>query len=526
MKSRINLNVFALLLVWMFSACADDFDSMNIDPSKGTTVSADRLFPFVLGKICGDRFENARTNLITCALYTQQLASKTEEWSGDRYMKNEGHITAFWNTAYKHQVKNIEVLRHTLKNTEKDAGGVIQNQIAITKIIRSFIYLRLTDLHGAVPYSEAGLGHISGNITPKYDTQEEIYTSIFSELKTAVGELNEKAASFGTGDLVYGNGKSEEVISNWKKFANSLRLRMAMRLTKVNPTLAKQEADAAIAAGVMDNVDATAFINHYNGGDNYGLTNNGVSQVFIEYGYNGHHFRVSEKMAEIIKKNKDPRTKYLFGIYWKNNKDDEDLQKNEDLTYEDINGFPNGLSSSELGELSKKHDFHRYYAQPNKTYMVDRDAPTILQSYAEVCFLKAEYELRWGTKAKAQTEFEKGLNAAIDMLKLYGAPVGELTKAIRDEFVANVGEVTHENIGEQMWMALFLDGYESFSNWRRTGFPTLKPTNFSGNATNGQIPRRLIYPSNESSMNGANYQQAIKHQGDDELTTRVWWDAK
>ncbi|CAN0586794.1 unnamed protein product, partial [Ectocarpus sp. 12 AP-2014] len=136
--------------------------------------------------------------------------------------------------------------------------------------------------------------------------------------------------------------------------------------------------------------------------------------------------------------------------------------------------------------------------------------------------------VRWGLAGDAETHYNNGVTAAMKQLSLYG-DAGIIADAdIADYLAANPYDTANalEQINTQYWAATFLNEYESFSNWRRTGFPALTPVNYPGNVTNGTIPRRLTYSESEQSNNPDNYAAVIAAQGPDVLTTRVWWDVE
>lgn len=162
-----------------------------------------------------------------------------------------------------------------------------------------------------------------------------------------------------------------------------------------------------------------------------------------------------------------------------------------------------------------------------KTIITGEGAPMFFQTYAEVEFMLAEAAERWGLAGgNAEVHYNAGVRAAMKMLAIYGDAAVIDDAAIDAYLVANPFNAANalEQINTQYWAATFLNEYEAFANWRRTGFPNLTPTNYPGNETGGTIPRRLTYSTSEQSNNPDNYAAAIASQGPDILTTRVWWD--
>ena len=198
-------------------------------------------------------------------------------------------------------------------------------------------------------------------------------------------------------------------------------------------------------------------------------------------------------------------------------------------TAADLFGMPNGLTG---GALEAKYGTESsYYAEPNRAVLGGFDAPMVFQTYAEVEFLKAEAAQRGWHTGSVETHYNNGVKAAMQMLSsLYPNAAAISDAQVSDYLAANPLNTSSpmEMIHTQYWAATFLNEYEAFANWRRTGFPTLQPFGgeavYPGNETNGEIPRRMIYPNSEESTNPENYAAAVSRQGPNTLTTRVWWD--
>ena len=178
-----------------------------------------------------------------------------------------------------------------------------------------------------------------------------------------------------------------------------------------------------------------------------------------------------------------------------------------------------------LQEMTGEEDTNNY-AEPNRSIITGMDAPMFFQTYAEVEFMLAEANIRWGLAGDPAVHYANGVRAAMEMLSIYGdaAIIGDAD--ITSYLDAHPYDAANglEQISTQYWVATFLNEYETFANWRRVGYPVLVPVNYPGNVTNGTIPRRLTYSSSEESNNAENLAAAVANQGPDELTTRVWWD--
>ena len=488
---KIVLTFFALSLV--LSSCDFDkgFEEMNVNPAKASQLDVANKFASVVLQTSGGRYENWRASLIYQSVMIQHFSSTAGYWSGDRYFRNDGYATSLWDRYYPSAVKEIEDIRSQL--TEEGNTG---SEMGMTRILRVFIYSRLTDLHGDIPYSEAGQGYTNGILKPKYDAQKDIYMDFLKELEEAVAQIG-ASTTMGKSDLIFQGNTTK-----WKAWGNSMMLRMALRLHKADPATSKAWAEKAAAGGVMTSNDHIAMIAHTDGPE--GINKNGHGEVFDADG----NPRMSKTFVDWLKD--DPRLPILAA-----------RRSDGSTKIADLIGMPNGSTGATVSDTS-------IYAEPNRSVITKRDVPMVLQTYAEVRFMLAEMAVRgWNVVGDAKTHYEAGVKAAMQMLSgIYPDAAAISDAEVATYLAAKPYDASKgwEMISEQYWAATLLNEYEAFSNWRRTGFPTLVPTNDPGNVTGGTIPRRLIYPTGEGSTNAENYNAAIARQGPNDFKTRVWWD--
>ena len=219
----IKLTMCLMLVSLVFTSCDDGFEELNVNPTQANEIDPGFQFTYVQLQTSGERYENWRAVLIYSATMMQHMAALPTYWSGDKYLYNAGYASSLWDRAYANQVRDIEDLYIRLQG---DPDAV--NLFAAVRIWRAVIFQRLTDLYGDIPYSEAGKGFITGNVTPAYDTQEFVYLDMLNEISQAVESFDASKPTFGSADLVFGGD-----IEKWQKFGNSLMLRMGMRLSKV-----------------------------------------------------------------------------------------------------------------------------------------------------------------------------------------------------------------------------------------------------------------------------------------------------
>ncbi|WP_343487933.1 SusD/RagB family nutrient-binding outer membrane lipoprotein [Allomuricauda sp. d1] len=496
MKKTIYILMFALIM----GACDEGFEELNVNPTRPSQVDVSTKLTAAQLFASSERYDNWRAGLIYQSTMMQHIATTAGYWDGDKYTWNRGYASSLMDRYYGNAVKSLEDMLVQL-----DEEGAPDEMKAITRIMRVFVFSRLTDLYGDVPYSEAGKAVLEGILTPKYDPQSEIYADMLNELQEAAAALGSGTSGFGDADIIYQGDQAK-----WKRLANSLMLRLGFRLIKVDPAASQQWVTQAINGGVMESNADIFYVPHTAGPE--GVNRNGNGEVFTVDG----NPRLSKTFVDFLQAGNDPRLPILGARRGDGSTDPADLQ-----------GFPNGLNAQMLMDMTGEENTDAY-AEPNRNIITGEDAPMFFQTYAEVEFMLAEASVRWGLAGDAETHYNNGVRAAMEMLSLYGDG-GVIASGDIDTYLANNpydAANALEQINTQYWAATFLNEYETFSNWRRTGFPVLVPVNFPGNVTNGTIPRRMSYSESEQVNNKANYDEAIARQGPDELTTRVWWDVQ
>jgi hypothetical protein len=512
----LTLVLFLLATV----SCTDNFEEINVNPTAEDNPPTSALLTQGMILASTSEYEAWRANYIYSALFVQQLASLN--WQGDKYIYNDGYSASYWDRNYERTVK---VLVDVIARTASVPAEVNYNSIA--RILKVVVFQRMTDLYGDVPYTQAGKGYLEGILIPEYDTQEFIYNDMLAELEGAINAFDAQGTI--SGDIIY-NGD----VSLWKKGAYSLMLRVAMRLSKVDPETAEEWAAKAVAGGVIGSYTEAFKVNH----TETTVWDNPNSHVLGSYpgahqDQKNNNFRISKTFIDLLRNNGDPRLgiipvqTYTLRAVGDTVNIDHVTSYNGTADPAAQLGLPNGLDANGLAATGKT--INRFSIV--RSEIIKPDAPNILVSHAQTLFLQAEAVERGWVTGDAEALFRAGVQSAIDQLKL-SAPASLFNNAEISEYAQN--EIAYpsagtleqklEAINTQYYIASFLDGYESFANWRRTGYPVLTPVNFPGNVTNGTIPRRLQYPANEYGVNTFNLEMALQRQGPDKFTTRVWWD--
>ncbi|SHK28508.1 SusD/RagB family nutrient-binding outer membrane lipoprotein [Rhodothermus profundi] len=526
---RWQESLLFLLVAALVASCdaLSDFGNMNVDPTQASTIDPGMQFTTLQLSAAGTRYETWRVNLIYASGIVQHLTQTW--WAGDKYTFNEDWATSFWRKTYggalgvtwRADVKNLEDLLARLRQM-KEEGEPVDNKIAATRILRVYIYHRVTDTYGDTPYFEAGKGFLEGNYTPRYDPQQEIYMDMLKELEEAVAQFDPNQPTYGSADLFYGGD-----ITKWKKLAHSLMLRLAMRLVKVDPSTAQQWALKALNGGVMESNDDIAYIQHQTGpwGGPAGLNTNANSEVLSV-----DNAKLAQTFVDWMKAHNDPRLPIIGAVI-------KDGQVITDPAVQ--KGMPSGYDANTIQNhpswTGKLEDYSRV-----NPLLTDLDDPIFFVTYAQTALLRAEAAVRGWTSENAAALYAEGVRAAMKQLSLYDAGgAADISDAAIDAYLAANPLSSDPNealqqINEQYWAATFLDGIEAWANWRRSGYPVLEPAPvddpnpYPGNVTNGQIPRRLTYPVVEGVLNAANYQEALSRQGlrgdPSDMAVPVWWD--
>lgn len=531
--------ILAAFTIMAVTSCKKDLAKANINPDG---VLADQYDPNLLlttvqlsytgstnfgGSVWATKWGGA-------AMFMQHTASTNAGfYYGDKYLNNMGAMGEMMQDNYVSAVQPAVELYHLTANKKQ-----YRNLHQMARIMKAMIFEQITDLYGDIPYFQAGLGHFNDIYEPKYDTQKDIYTDLLKEVSEATDSLTE-SGDMPTGDVLYYG--YDDQIAQWKMFGNSLLLRMAMRLTKVDPTTAQTYVAKVYGHTLQSNAD-NAIIQHQDG---LAVTQN--RDALQLFGNDTTDFRLSSTYISNMKKNHDPRLGVVAWLFLADVDDDGDVidtHPNADPSV--AQGLPNGYllgGNNAAIDVSKQDSFPKIkgragiagYSTINDN-ILNTSAPDLILTYSETELLFADAVVRWPALASkikigsAASHYNNGVIAAITQLSAYG------DAATIDESDADDYLTAHPYLGDnaaglsqinmQYWLCTLMDEYECYANWRRSGdLPHLTPVNYPGNGTGGTIPRRMTYPPSQKITNGANYNAAVARlQGGDKMTSRIWWD--
>ncbi|MBR8770277.1 hypothetical protein IX326_001488 [Porphyromonas levii] len=533
MKSilKIALIAFSLSSILLMTSCTKDFEKINTNPlyptddeiirddiaKLGTHLPAlqmEVVFLESASNTTGRVNDYQILNNLTAENWVGYMAPGENKWPG-KSLTQYYFDTGWNNMGFNCLVPRILNPWIQIKNETMVGDAKNEKVFAIAQISKIMGLHKATDMFGALPYSKAG----SGSFTVEYDSQEEIYTSFLKELKEAVDVLsNLQGATVRTTDYVYSGNSTK-----WVKLGNSLMLRLAMRISYVKPELAKEYVAMACnhPVGLIDNVADQAQITTLGeGGDSY----NALSHIVEKYG-------VDARMGASIQC-------YLAGY------GDPRLQKY-------FTGNVNIAIPPAVPSVSPNYE---KAGKPN----IPEKAPTVWMRASEVAFLKAEAILKGFISGSVKAEYERGIKLSFieqgvdeslyesyiasvkkpaefkDIIHpKYSSPAPSSITPKWDESADN--EKKLERIITQKYLALFPNGQEAWSEWRRTGYPLLVPSvstisNYGVIKSDGHKDgvRCWPYPPVEFNLNKENVQKAISQYkgGSNEANVNVWWDVK
>jgi hypothetical protein len=505
MKNKyIKVLCIAIVSAMTFTSCDKGFESLNENPNALTDPAVKSMFTLAEIYMDGQDYSNTRGNLAYASQIVQHVASVNG--AGSVYSYSSEYSGSLFGETYGSGLNQIFQLLSVVPNTAENT-----NMIQASRIMKVFMFQKLTDTYGEVPYFDAGKGYNGNIFAPKYDTQEAIYNDLLKELDEAGDALDANKAFVGNADLFY-----QSDVARWKKFANSLMLRVAMRLSKVDPAKSRQYVEKAFAKGVFSSNTDSAILRHDAGPQ--GVKTNPITSSWVVNDLKGGDsgMKYSKTFIDMLKNSNDPRLR----IYAK-------LEATGNMNPADQQGLPNDATEFPGGDK-------KVFSDPNTLTVLRLDAPTLLMTNAEVQFLLAEAATKgWNVGKSAQQYYEDGVKQAMTGLTVFGDKVPAVSGSEYDAYMAahpfntNGTEAQKiEQIITQKWIVLVFNGFEAFAEYRRTGYPVLVPVNSAFGETQGTIPRRLIYDQSELVTNAANYKEAIQRQGLDLMTTRIWWDKK
>ena len=529
MKTIIKLSL-GLFLVLFAIGCTKNFEKINTDPNQPAVVTTASLLTGAQKSLCDDIYDEwwgGRQSL----LYAQYWCQRNYP-SEDRYAIRQSVNNQYWRQI-NHSVMNlVQIIKlNTDASTKAVASisGYNANQIAVATILKVWAMQIMTDTWGDIPYSEAFKG--GDNPTPKYDKQEDIYASFQKELKAAVDSINLTESGFKSGDVIYGGD-----MARWKKFGNSLRLRVAMRMSNKDAYAAAKAIVAEEGIEFMtSNADNASF--PYIGQ----APNN--SPLYDAYWTSARNdFTTCATLVDMLKGQNDSlnttRINPFAGLI------DPRLQVYTRPRAGNYKGMPYGMTEGQTQAYWNKKVCPSFYgaaaydASTAPVILNSKFAPVYME-YAEVEFMLSELN-SWD-----QLHYLNGVNASIDKwrdicVELEGRDGDWVTafEATRSAYLEGLPVASKTTVMAQKYLAFFNQGYQAWAEYRRTGEPKflLQPGQHSTGVVGGPytdfiplvtittIPWRMTYPQQEFTVNASSVKAAVVQIGVDEMSQKLWWE--
>ena len=505
--SKITCVAGLLLAAGAVGCNNDSLTNLNTNPNNPTSAPPGPVFTNA-ARLSAARFVGNGYDLRQTQFVAQHWA-EAQYPDEDRYARLDPASTQnTWNFSYFSELEDLQKV--TVAGVAAKAPGTF----APAQILQAWDFEYLTDTWGNIPYSQALKGDsVGGSLTPKYDSQKDVYAGLLATLTKAAADLKGSSASntLGSADPIYGGDPAA-----WAKFANSLRARLALRLVNVDPATADAQLKAALTdpAGVFtSNADMATLVWP---GD--GIFNNPMTDNFSTRD----DHRVSKTLANILIANNDPRTSVF-------------MQPVVDSSLSGPGGYagmPNGLSASAAGTYLQTASRPGVYLYPGATTYgtfgspANKKNPSYLMTYAELCFIEAEAAQRGIgglNPAQAAGFYNAGITASMNQWGITD-PAAIATYEASANVAYAGGTAGLKQIAIQKWIALIDDGSQSWAEWRRTCQPsTIAP---GPAAVVNYVPRRFFYPTTEYSINPGGVAGAVSAQGPDNFATRIYWDTK
>lgn len=551
--NRTYLWVVLTIFGAIVSSCSDSYmEKLNTDPSKAEVIDPNAQLTTAQLQTYGDLGMVEIYRNYHYAFSQQLMGCWNTTNFGGRHTLDNNEMSRIWTSFYPKAIKNLTDAIHRSKQ-----NASLPNINSVLRIYRVYMISLITDTYGDSPCSEAGLGFIDEKYNPRYDTQEEIYSWFFTELKDASEALDASSDKI-TGDVIY-NGD----VAKWKKLANTLRLRYAMRISEVAPAKAQKEFEDALVAdgGIFESKVDDALIKYIEVSFSFGQESftdyrrNALSQLLFGNDPANNPSYLCSTFFNQMKNSGDPRTYRIARFYYDglmsststNNRidlTDEILKKGVKMNPRDPGAFswepwPTGYESDIMKEIalnnpSVETSMARETEPKLANNFLKSNNPGVIITFAETNFLLAEAALKgWNVSSSVASLYATGVRASMDFISdNYGCE--KVSETDFNTFIANNGigytfEQKKAAINTQAWILHLTNPSESWANIRRSGYPELKSPadyDFGQFLTGGsEIPVRLCYPVLESSYNKKAYEEALERMGgDNSWNTPLWWD--
>lgn len=521
-KSHILMGV--TFVAALISSCDNDsLDELNINPNDPEIVPTNTIFNSATKEFMD--FSRSSFNSGRLTLNWMEYWGQISYADEDRYLYRETSAESIFQNSYRVATDLKSVMDFNTNEETRELAAAVgdnNNQIAAARIMLSYLFHQLTNTFGDIPYYSYGSEdesfqalQIGEVLSPVFAEQENIYRDILSELRQAADMIDESKPVFTSGDNIY-NGDA----SKWKKFANSLILRVAMNMMEIDPSTASNAIDTALADGVFTSNDDNA-VQRYETSD---LNASPWWNAFI----GRTDFAVAAPFIDFLKGNVggfplDPR---LFEMAAPIDASIESIQEDSYVRSENPDDY-----------LGVPYAYQNVNSLPFTTYsfasskVIRPDFSEVLMEYAEVAFIISEYE------GFSQEAYEIGVRASMEK---WGVDDNDVA-----DYMVNLPPASEANVLNQKYIALYMQAHQSWADYRRTGYPNILllpedtynlpslQADFAGEGSYifeagvqiDDLPKRLRYPIFLQTLNGTNRTEAVSRLSNgDVVSSPLFWD--
>lgn len=583
-KNIINIAAFFLTTFLVMgvgggflTSCSDSYmEDLNTDNTKTPTAEPAYQLTFALLSTYGS-FASMEAVRSYIAPYTQMYGGSWNSANqGGANLYKSDVSQSLWNVHYQNGIKNLVDAEYNCKDDKAMQGAI--------RLHKAYLFNILTDVYGDIPVSQAGKASHEGIITPKYDKQEDIYKYLFDEIDASIDLFRQdlNSLTLKKADVTSMGGD----VKMWIRYANALKMRLAMRISDVDPVMAKTKfLEAMQNEGALASIE-NAYVKYIHQPYTFSSSNDDVDfrvNAFAEIIYGQDKTQPTGfgmTLYDYMRAEKDPRLYHYCRFINDNFRDNTDPRiGREDFTEEVLAAENDGDDKTKGVQMVpacwawydqdntyfpwpnadcviKSQHYQEFIAGREKDVVSDYyyktvrgsvateyvlpETPGMLVSGAEVCFLKAEAAVKGWITEDANALYQRGIEVAIGTVhnKVY-AQTGAVSTADIATYVANHtlsadAEKAKEQINTQAWFLHFANPLEAWANLRRSDYPALYERTQFGQGQNGyqdlennmDQPVRLFYPQEEINYNKQNYLDVIDRMGGFSWHKRMWWDTK
>ncbi len=480
-----RLYIVFMVLTVLLGACTDKFEDFNTDKKNPAVVSGNALFSNGQKELA-DQVNQTNVNQNIWKLWAQYWTETTYTDEANYDIVNRNIPEQIYRYYFREgALKDMdEAARLIGEETGPEAEASKANRLHIINILKVYAFHQLVDIFGMIPYDEA---LDIENVYPSYEAGDAVYGKLFSLLDASISGLDPNQESFGSADLFYGGD-----VEAWIKFANTLKIKMAIIISDANPGLASTAISQAVS-GAFESSDDDCIMPYQSASPNQ----NPLYEEIVATGRKD--YVVANTIVDMMNSLDDPRRDDFFTLI--------DTSGAGDLVYY---GGPYGYSAP--------------YAQYSHIHpsILEPTFPGFMLTYTEMLFYLAEAAERGITvPMSAEEYYNMGITNSI---LEWGGTDADATTYLGQ---ANVAYATatgdwKQKIATQSWIAAYTRGLEGYTTWRRLDYPVF---NLAQSVTStSEIPTRFTFPIQEQTLNPANYAAAAEAIGGDVLTTKIFWD--